>query len=212
MQYAPELNFSGAAVGGLPTNVSNLLDAVTGAFYAGLIPSGLLGGVSQYPEAYDYLLGKLKPTGLYNATTFLPARYLSAAQANEVFGDQDVFQYFIDGRADLQAPIIQKIFDNDGLMGYHGVPQMPLFVYKAIADALSTTNQTDAFVNKYCAVGANLLYQRNTMGGHLAEYYNGVPGAFDWLSSVLNGSYSLAYPTQGCTIQNVIDGSDTSPV
>jgi hypothetical protein len=50
---------------------------------------------------------------------------------------------------------------------------MPLLPYKAIADEVSRIEDTDALVNKNYAVGANILYQRNTVVGpvgHLATF------------------------------------------
>jgi hypothetical protein len=73
-------------------------------------------------------------------------------------------------------------------------------------------NETDALVAKYCAVGANILYQRNTVGGHFAEDSNGDASAFEWLSSVLDETYSMRYSPQGCTIQNVALDVTSSPL
>jgi len=126
------------------------------------------------------------------------------------FQNQDIFQYFIDGESDLQTPILQKVFDNDGYMGYHGVPQMPMFVYKAIE--ISIVGDTDKLVDRYCGLGANILNQWNKVGGHLAEYTNGVARAFEWLGSGLDGTYAEKYESMGCTVQNVSVGSDLSPV
>ena len=50
---------------------------------------------------------------------------------------------------------------------------MPLLPYKAIADEVSKIEDIDALVNKNYAVGANILYQRNTVVGpvgHLAPF------------------------------------------
>ena len=212
VQYAPELNFSGAALGGLLPNLTSVMASIMGTPYAGLIPSALLGLGSQYPQAYEFLLEKLKPAGPYNQTMFLSAKNMTLDEALEAFANQNIYEYFVDGNADLQMPIIQKVFDNDGFMGYHGVPQMPLFVYKAIADEFSKVEDTDALVNKYCTVGANILYQRNTVGGHIAEVTNGDAMAFEWLSSVLDGTYSTMFSSQGCTIQNVTVNITSSPL
>ncbi|KUI54539.1 Lipase 10 [Cytospora mali] len=93
--------------------------------------------------------------------------------------------------------------DIDGIMGYHGVPQLPLFVYKALEDEVSIINDTDALVSKYCSIGANILYQRQTIGGHVASYFNGRPSALAWLNSVLGGTYAQDYSTAGCTTETV---------
>ena len=212
VQYAPGFNFSGAALGGLPVNVTSILASIEGSIWAGLAPPALLGLTSQYPDAYNFLFSKLKPTGPYNRTTFLSAKNMSAAQAFATFDNQTVYDYFEGGIASVESPIIQKIFKSDAFIGFHGVPQMPLFVYKAIADEISPVNDTDALVAKYCEVGANILYQRNTIGGHLAEETNGDARAFEWLSSVFDGTYSMRYSPQGCTIQDVAVNVTSSPL
>ena len=212
VQYAPELNFGGAALGGLTPNFTSVVGSITGTMWAGLAPSLLLGITSQYPTSYDFILSKLKPSGRYNSTTFLSAKNMSATQAFATFANQNSFSYFEGGITVFNSPMIQRIIESDGLMGYHGVPQMPVLAYKAIADEISPTNDTDALVAKYCAVGANILYQRNTVGGHQAEEINGDARAFEWLRSVLDGTHCKIYETQGCTIQNVTLNVTSSPI
>ncbi len=210
--YAPDLNFAGVAIGGLTPSVIDTLDAANGTYFAGLIPMAVLGVTSQYPEAFDYIYNKLKTTGEYNRTTFMSGKNMTLEAAFTLFADQDVYSYFTGGRADLSAPIMQNIFNNNGVMGFHGLPQMPLYVYKAILDELSVVGPTDALVDKYCALGANILYQRNTVGGHIAEITNGNAGAVAWLTSVLDGTYNSTYSSQGCTIQNVTVNVTSSPL
>lgn len=136
--------------------------------------------------------------------------------------------YFVGGIADITIPIVLSIINRDGIMGYHGVPQMPIFAYKAIEDEISVVEDTDALVDKYCnskststpsygsqplnegavlimacAVGANIFYQRNTAGAHSEEAVNGRPSALAWLSSVLGGTYADEYPVSGCTTKVV---------
>jgi hypothetical protein len=62
---------------------------------------------------------------------------MSFIQSFEAFTNQSIFDCFEGGIAVIESPIMQKIFESNGLVGYHGVPQMPLFVYKAIHDELS---------------------------------------------------------------------------
>jgi hypothetical protein len=195
------------AIGGIVPIVKNLITAVNAAPYAGLIPLGLLGITSQYPQAAEYLTSRLRLTGLYNRTGFLAAENMTTNVAFATFAYQDMYQYFIDGKTDLDAPILQRVLNRDGVMGFHGVPQMPMFVYKAIADEASLVGDTDALVDRYCGIGANILYQRNTIGNHIAEYTNGVARSFEWLSTVLDGTYSMVYSPLGCTVQNVSVGA-----
>lgn len=187
--------------------------------------SAILGQSSQHPEEYEYIISRLKTTGTHNATGFLATLNMTADEADVAFAFQDIGDYFIGGISDLTGSLAGAETDRDGIMGYHGVPQAPLFVYKAIADEISAVAETDELVERYCAgelifqgmdasdklyanevlrsVGANILYQRNTVGGHSAEYVNGHPAALAWLSSVLGGTYAQDYNTTGCITENV---------
>ena len=72
-------------------------------------------------------------------------------QAARAYAYQDMGEYFIGGIADITtSPTILRIINRDGIMGYHGVPQMPIFAYKAIEDEISAIAETDALVDKYC--------------------------------------------------------------
>lgn len=232
VQYAPELNFSGAALGGLTPNITSVLESISGDVAAGLVPSSFLGLASQYPELKSYLVSKLKTTGPYNATGFLAAENYTNADAIGAYVFQDPSDYFVDGISDLLSPIARKIAITEGQMGYHGVPQMPLYIYKAIADEVSDVNDTDVLVDRYCdgepnsvpiwlaansrqsgdgllgtdcnlAAGANIFYTRNTVGGHGAEETNGKPAALSFLQDVLNGTQATSFPRSGCRSENV---------
>ena len=199
--YAPKLAIAGVALGGLTPNVTSVTDYINGGECAGLIPAGLLGIASQHPEAWAWILSRLKPA---TAAKFLSVRYMTAAQSIAAFWGENIYDYFVGGWADLRAARVMKMMYNvDGYMGYHGVPRMPVFVYKAVNDELSKVDDTDALVDRFCKVGANILYHRNTAGGHNEELVNGRQRAFAWLSSVLDGSYDEVYSTMGCTVVNV---------
>ena len=208
VQYAPELNFSGAALGGLTPNVTNVLETINGTPAVGLAVSGLLGLTSQYPAAYEFLIQQLKTSGPYNKTGFLAAKNMTIEESNPYYANQDVFAYFTNGSAILQAPVLQQAIYADGLMGYHGVPQMALFVYKATHDEISPIGDTDALVDKYCRVGVSILYQRNSVGGHGADDANGDAMATEWVTSALNGTLQQT----GCLIQNVTVNVTDSPI
>lgn len=95
-------------------------------------------------------------------------------------------------------------------MTYHGVPRSPLFIYKAIYDEATPIEDNDYYVGWNCMLRANILYERNTVGGHLDELVNGLPRAVAWLGSIFDGSYSMKYTAEGCTIRNVAVGTVNS--
>lgn len=207
VQYAPELNFAGAALGGLVSNLTAAFPVITGTQFAGLIPSGLIGLTSQYPDAYEYMVSQLKTSGPYNKTTFLSVKEHSIYEIFAIFSGQDTFKYFKNGADVLNAPVIQNVINREGYMGYHGTPELPLFIYKAVGDEVTPIESTDALVDRYCGVGGNILYERNSIGGHVVEEINGDARAFEWLEKVLSGTYDHT----GCTIKTVAINIRDSP-
>ncbi|VUC26671.1 unnamed protein product [Clonostachys rosea] len=214
VQYAPELSETvvGAALGGLTPNVSSVYDTVSGGNFAGLMPSSLLGLTMQYPEAREYLTSQLKASGQYNSTAFLAALNMTVDEAGVAFAGHDIGEYFQNGFESLQSPIIQNILNRDGVMGYHGVPQIPIFSYVVIQDEVSDVSHTDALIERYCEAGANILHERNTVGSHLEEATNSASAAIRWLTAVLSGSYASKYNSIGCTVRNVTRNGTTSSV
>ncbi|KAK7946836.1 secretory lipase-domain-containing protein [Apiospora aurea] len=210
VQYAPELNFAGAALGGLTPNITTVMEACSGQLCAGLSPPGIIGLASQFPEVLEYVISQLKTEGPLNATSFLSVQTLGLAQTSTVFAFQDIAGYFINGEGIFSSPPIRKIMNSDGRMGYHGVPQMPLYVYKAVKDEVSPVKDTDDLVDKYCKVGATIQYERLTIGGHSAGAVNGEASAFQFLAQVLGGTY--APPEQGCSVKEVAYNVTSSPM
>jgi hypothetical protein len=213
VQYAPEMKFAGLAAGGLTpnSNFTNTIALQNEGPDMSVLVNAIVGLSSQDAAAEEYITSQLKTTGPYNATGFSAARTQNTTVDAEQYGGQNLFDYFINGSASLAAPVLQSLVDRNTVMGYHGVPQMPVFAYKAINDEQSPVAETDALIDRYCGIGANILYQRNTVGGHLAEDINAHADALAFVTAVLDGTYSTLYNTTGCTIQNVTISIDTSP-
>ncbi|KAF5664829.1 lipase 4 [Fusarium heterosporum] len=214
VQYAPDLQETvvGAAIGGITPNISSVLESVSGRDSAGLGPSGILGLTSQYPAVQKYLVSQLKTDGPYNKTGFLAAENLTVAKAGVAYQGVDLFGFFKDGKGILRDPKILAIINRDGVMGYHGVPQWPIFAYQAVKDEISPIANTDKLIERYCSVGANILYQRNSVGSHAQEFVLSAVPAIQWLGTVLTGRYAQVYKTEGCTIQNVTRNNTAFPL
>lgn len=165
------MNFSGAALGGLTPNVTSVFFLINKSISAGLSPvsilfppidysimcliyvrfqASILGLSNQFPEDMDFLISRLKTDGPFNSTGFLAARNYTLDEALVAYAFQDISEYFVGGVADIEGTIPTQAINRDGIMGYHGVPQMPVFAYKAIGDEISAINDTDALVDKYC--------------------------------------------------------------
>lgn len=206
--YAPELSFSGAALGGLTPNITSVLYAVNAQLETFLVAEGILGLTTQHPAAEEVMLSKLKVSGPFNKTGFLQTRNMTTRQAVFVYAGVDMAQFFNGGLALLDDPAVVEATNTDGVMGFNSVPKMPIFAHKAIADEVSPVADTDALVAKYCNKGATILYERNTVGGHVAEATNGEPAVNKFLDSVLAGSFSM----KGCEIRNVTVTLSTNPL
>ncbi|OJJ42620.1 hypothetical protein ASPZODRAFT_137230 [Penicilliopsis zonata CBS 506.65] len=207
-QYAPELKLAGIAVGGLTPNTTSVMDSVDGTIAAGLIPAAVLGVLTQYPVAEEWVISQLHTTGEYNRTGFLATKDLSLDEAEVYYAYQDIFEYFVNGSSTFQNEQVVKVLMRDGYMGFHGIPEMPVYAYKAINDEISPVADTDDLINRYCAAGANIIYERNTVGGHDAEEVNGNARALAWLQALLSGG---SYDHAGCTISNVTIAIEDSP-
>lgn len=211
VQYAPELNFSAVVLGGASPNVTSAIFAMSGTPFAEDAVNGILGLISQNATAQAYVKSQLSDSGPYNSSTFYIPLTANTSTDATVFANQNIFKYFRSAKALVTSPLLQELVNTKATWGYHGVPAMPVFFYKAIGDELSPVADTDALVERYCEVGANIFYQRNSVGGHLAEYYNGLPAATAFVTAALDGTFAQKYQTTGCTVQNVTISIDPSP-
>ncbi|KAK7757901.1 hypothetical protein SLS62_000279 [Diatrype stigma] len=198
VQYAPSLAISGVALGGLVDDLAANRDRANQSPIAASIVAGLLGLASQYPEAEAYLRRRLRPE---TAREFLSAKDINSSDALRLFAMKDIYSYFVGGVADLQAPVLRKIFNLEGKRGSHGVPAMPIFMYKAVADQFCPISLTDALVERFCSSGVDITYERNTVGGHVAEIENGNSRVIEWLWKIFDESYVPS--ASGCTIRDV---------
>lgn len=220
--YAPEIEIAGVAIGGLPTPVTAVLKAVNESPYAGLIVSGLWGYANAFPIVESYLLTRLTDEAKASGN-FTAGRNMTISQIFATYPYVDVYSYFIGGEDDIFSnPLLQHFWDTQGTMGVHGLPDVPMYVYKAIEDLLAPVQDTDVLVDQYCAEGqaaaarkeggVQILYERNTIGGHVAEEINEDAAAVEFLSNAINGKLGAGWPgSGGCVVRNVTVGTDTAP-
>lgn len=204
VQYAPELSTGlvGAALGGLVSDIWSLYSVVNKTRFTGLLILILLGVMNEFPEVDAYIRSRLKPNGPQNATAFFEGRNMNALLAVSPFANQDIYGYFLNGRADLEeSTIMHRIRKVEWMLGYHGAPGIPLFVYKAVEDEMTLIADTDRHMAHYERHNVSVLYERNTVGDHITEIINGEGRAIEWLASVFDGSYDGA--NQGVRVRDV---------
>ncbi|TVY84835.1 Trichothecene C-3 esterase [Lachnellula suecica] len=202
--YAPNLALSAVVHGGLVPNVIDSgaqISNTTG--FAGLVIAGILGITSQHTEARAYINSRLKSAPPNNAASFYTATTMSGSQLISAFPNTDVVDFFIGGATDLGSPILLNMYEIDALLGYHGTPNMPVFIYEAVNDELSAIKNLDSLVAGYCKQGANILYHRNSVGGHNDELFAGRPRVLQYLSTIFDDTNAISIPSSGCQTKNV---------
>ncbi|KAK4446911.1 lipase [Podospora aff. communis PSN243] len=199
-QYATELSFAGAAIGGVVPNMTVVIHNINSSPFTGNIPAGLVGVTNQYEDASAFLLSSLKESGPYNRTGFFKVKEYTILESWAAFAGQDIFEYFVNGIGVMYAPVMLKVLRSNTVMGYHGTPQMPMFVHQGVRDKFSDISLTDALVERYCGIGVRVRYERNSVGGHIAEITNGPPRVQAWLAGVLEGTGEVE---EGCDVRNV---------
>lgn len=196
-QYAGELNIIGAAMGGMPVNLtSGYLGQGNGGYAAGLIFASAQGLAASYSTFAECLDKALIPE---TATQFHAAE--STCNYGALFAYANVWSYFRNGVSFLSSSCWKDVVNKAGVMGLHGVPKkFPLYMYKGTADEIvPTIEQTDALIEHYCDHGAQIQYVRYINGTHGSTAAAGQADAFQWLFGLLDGAAAM----KGCSVTNV---------
>ena len=198
--YAPELKILGAAVGGIISNINSTIHIINKTPHAGFGPAGLLGLHKAYEsEEFNKLLHS--ETFPENKTEFMSPLHLCASDVLEKFSGKDIYSYFLSGEGFLNSPIVKDIVEKAGIMGKHGVPQIPMYFYQAVEDEVMPISGNDALIDSYCSKNVkSLQYIRHTAGNHAATSFAGAGGAVGFLKDRFNG---VAAP-KGCHRSDVL--------
>ncbi|KAL4731863.1 hypothetical protein ACLX1H_000858 [Fusarium chlamydosporum] len=181
-EYAPEIKIGGTVVGGLVDNISGDFNLLNKSPIAATLAAFLLGITSQYTEARTYLESCLSQT---TKEEFMSVLDLEVTQAVKHFSGRDIYPFFNGGAADLRGLQLQELYDKQAKLGHrHFCP----------------IEWTDATVKRLCDAGAELRFERNSVGHHVTEIENGKPRAFRFLWTIFDESYE-SLPTN----HNIMD-------
>ncbi|ATY65439.1 secretory lipase [Cordyceps militaris] len=199
-QYAPELTtIVGAALGGLAPDIRNVITTCNKGPYAGIIVSGIMALCSEFPALQALVDSHLRPE-YKNKFERTRTQCVVPTAADWLF--QDVLASFDNATALLARPDVRRLLEDNNLGG-RGMPDVPVFIYKGVADDLSPVADTDALVDYYCAHGApSLQYYRDLTADHGGMAVAGAGRAVDFLHAVMNGE---AQPS-GCHRETVASG------
>lgn len=184
--YAPELEIAGAAAGGAVPNLTTAVLSLNKKAFAGLIPVGLLGLVSQYPELGEVV--EQHVIARYRDTIHKAGRQCLVANSLD-FGFKDIIGMFDDRKLISKNPTMVRILGENSLSdGTAPRLPMPLFMYKAVADEVSPVGDTDALVAGYCAAGSSVQYLKDIAASHGTLAATAAPKVISWLKEVMNGN------------------------
>lgn len=199
-EYAPELRIAGAAVGGTVPNITNVVTAINGGPFAFLIPSGILGLASEYPDLKKVVEDHLKPeasTKFHKAGT----QCLVANAAEYVL--QDIIGMFDDRQLIYRNPTAVRILGENALG--KRTPKIPLYWYKSVLDEVSPVRDSDAVIEKYCANGASIEYVRDIASEHGNYAIIGAAKAFSWLKNIMDGGKAQQACSKKTVISSLVD-------
>nr|CAI51321.1 extracellular lipase [Blastobotrys adeninivorans] len=180
--YAPELKIAGAALGGVIQNITSVAVQVNKGPFVGLVPAGIKGLSSQYPELEDYINDQLLPD---KRDDFEKAGKQCLSVDVLTYAFQDWFSYTKAGDRVLYNETIQKVLDENA-MGKQK-PQIPLLFYHGVHDEVMPIADVDKLYYEYCSNGVTVEYYREEGSEHVLEMITGFPKAYNYVKNLLDG-------------------------
>lgn len=181
-EYAPELQITVAAMGGLPANIRNGFLKINKGIGAGLSVAGTIGLSKAYPEMADMLQKHVIPS---KSRAFYKAETQCLVPTLLQYAFQDVFSYFDNGQGFINDPTVSGILQSEA-MGNRNVSNVPSYYYHAVGDEILPFQDVEALYTKYCAAGANIHLAKQALGGHVSTALTGAAGALQYLINVMD--------------------------
>lgn len=188
--YAPDVQFTGAAAGGLPADLALLRTTMNGQLGSGLFLAATVGLAREYPQ----LLVLANPLAAVLAATPLKDQCTIALAATGIA--MVPVEAFTTVPDPFEDPGVRQVLDDNRLGGQ--TPQTPMYLYHGssqvfLGDEFIPESGVLALQQQWCAGGANVTYVP-VWGEHLTAAVAGAPGMLDWIADRLAGVPA----SQGC--------------
>lgn len=180
--YAPELNISIAVTGGNIVNLRSLFGHINGGLFAGYIVPGILGLASEYTNVWDVLWKFFRPEA---AGKFLKGLSMCMIGDLTTYWFDDIIKKFFNSDKFLDDPTISQVLQ-DTSQG-HNIPKIPRFIFQGVLDEIQDIKSVDAFVESYCAGGADVEYERSALTGHVLLLVTRAPLALSKIDMAFRG-------------------------
>ncbi|MGW5109393.1 lipase family protein [Nocardia sp. NPDC004123] len=182
--YAPELSFAGAAIGGVPADLTTLTARFDGSIFSGYNFGILVAYDREYPEAH---LGDL----------FDERGHAAIAAAGDACVDDLLYNFALRRLSDLahgadplQAPRFAQLLRDNSLGA--AAPTMPIFNYHTATDEIVPVDQADHLMALWRAAGATIVTVRDPLDEHGLEALHRTPDAQAFLADRVAASTTSA--------------------
>lgn len=203
--YAPELNIKGWAMGGVPANLSSVVEQIDNTLVSGFLPLSIAGlskpssyGASLLP-LLDQILTEKGRTLIESANSKCVGSVLS------LFSEQSIFDFNIQrlGHGLLENSLIANVLRENVLaVRQEETPAAPVFLYHAQNDEIVPYNSSVKVYNQWCKNGANVSFLNYAAGGHITAGAISITAALDFVVRAFESKIQ-----HGCSFNTVLDDS-----
>jgi hypothetical protein len=175
--YAPDLPIVGAAEGGVPAELTSVIEKVDGTVFSGVVFAAVFATAREYPALLTLLNDKGK------ATVERIADMCQAEVAVALAGQR--LNSFTTSSAPLSEPVAQAVLADNALGGR--VPSAPVFLFHAYFDQLIPVSVGRSLMADYCAGGAKVQYYEDYVTEHIGLDVAAAPLAVSYLADRFAG-------------------------
>ncbi|MGW2659645.1 lipase family protein [Nocardia tengchongensis] len=182
--YAPELEFAGAATGGVPMNLEKMVSQLGWQPHPafGLAMAAAIGLEREYPD-------RLPISAQMNGAGLVARNAMANGCTNEIMaiGAGHSAREFAASTSLLDDPSALSVLRENSLELFDGVPNMPIFEWHSASDPLIPVDAIVNTDNRYCAAGVRLDEAVNPSPEHLSAAVLGLPSALEWIDARMRG-------------------------
>lgn len=175
--YAPELPIVGAAEGGVPADLTKVIDQVDGTVFSGVVFAAVFATAREYPELETLLNDKGRATKdrIADMCQAEVAVALAGRRLNE----------FTTSLEPLNEPVAKAVLADDALG--RGAPTTPIFLFHAYFDELIPVGVGRQLKADYCAAGTKVKYYEDYVTEHIGLDIAAAPAAVAYLADRFAG-------------------------
>ena len=189
--YAPELNVKGWIAGGVPANLTAVLNYIDNSAFSGFIPVAISGLAK--PSAYGAQLGPVidKYVTAEGKELLDFASTHCATDCLVKFFEKSIYspQYQTLGTGLLSEPTVAKVLA-ENVLGQEQAkaPKAPVLLYHASKDEVIPYSNVQQLKGDWCSQGVPVEFVTWKAGGHVTTEALGLPDALSFAKKAFDGA------------------------